>query len=244
MFYFGIDGCKDGWFCVSLGENGAWSYRVVSDAQTLGEYVSHASSVLIDIPVGLLDKGTEERQCDIEGRRLLRPKRSSSVFPAPARQTLQAVSYEQAQRFNRSSIGRGLSQQSWNIVPKIREINDLLLSKPSLQGVLRECHPELCFWALNGKSAMRYNKKKEEGRDERLAVLEMYFEPCHEVFEQASSLYLRRQVALDDIIDAMVCAVTARYGFNQYKTVPTDPERDIQGLPMEMVYWSSSNKDD
>ena len=37
--YIGIDGCRDGWFCVSLGENGDWSCRVISDAQSLGEYV-------------------------------------------------------------------------------------------------------------------------------------------------------------------------------------------------------------
>ena len=238
MNYLGVDGCKDGWFCVSLDEEGEWSYGVIPDAKSLGEFASHASTVLIDIPIGLLDKGTEERQCDKEARRLLTPKRSSSVFPAPARQTLQADSYEQAQQFNRSSIGRGLSQQSWNIVPKIREIDDLLISKPSLQGVVRECHPEVCFWALNYNIAMLYNKKKEEGRHERLAVLEKYFAPCRELFEQASSQYLRRQVALDDIIDAMVCAVTARYGFNQFKTVPALPSKDIHGLPMEMVYWS------
>ena len=237
MNYLGIDGCKDGWFCVSLNDNGDWSYRVIPNAKSLDEYVGHADSVLIDIPIGLHDSGTEERQCDKEARRLLTPKRSSSVFPAPARQTLQADNYEQAQQFNRSSIGRGLSQQSWNIVPKIREIDALLLSKPSLQGVLRECHPELCFWALNGTNAMLYNKKKEEGRHERLAVLENYFAPCHERFEQASSRYLRRQLARDDIIDAMVCAVTAKFGYNNYTTVPALPSTDMRGLPMEIVFW-------
>jgi len=238
MNYLGVDGCKDGWFCVSLSDKGGWSYHVIPDAKSLGEYARHASSVLIDIPVGLLDKGEEERQCDKQARRLLTPKRSSSVFPAPARQTLEAGSYEQAQQFNRSSIGRGLSRQSWNIIPKIREIDALLLSKPSLKGVIRECHPELCFWALNGNNAMRYNKKKEEGRHERLAVLEKYFAPCHELFDQASSQYLRRQVALDDITDAMVCAVTAKYGYNNYTTIPALHSKDIRGLPMEMVYWS------
>lgn len=238
MNYLGVDGCKDGWFCVSLGEGNDWAFRIFADAKSLGEYARHAHSVLIDIPIGLLDKGAEERQCDKDGRRLLRPKRSSSVFPAPARQTLQAGSYEQAQQLNRSSIGRGLSKQSWNILPKIRQIDELLLSNPSLLGVLRECHPEVCFWALNAKHAMLHNKKTGEGRHERLVVMEKYFESCHELFEQAASQYLRRQLALDDIVDAMVCAVTARYGFAQYKTVPLSPEHDTRGLAMEMVYWS------
>ena len=141
MNFLGVDGCRDGWFYVSLDDDGNWSYRVVPDAKSLAEYASNASSVLIDIPIGLLDYGEEERQCDKQARRLLRPKRSSSVFPAPARQTLQAASYEQAQQLNRSAIARGLSKQSWNIVPKIREIDELLSSKPSLRGVVLECHP-------------------------------------------------------------------------------------------------------
>lgn len=237
MKFIGIDACKDGWFCVSLDEDQGWSYRVIPDAQSLAEFVRHAGSVLIDIPIGLLDTGINERQCDKDGRKLLRPKRSSSVFPAPARQTLQASSYEEAQLINRNSNGRGLSQQSWGIVPKIREIDDLLLSQTLLQGVVRECHPELCFWALNGKQAMQYNKKKEQGKQERLSILEKYFEPCHQLFEQACSQFLRRQVAHDDIIDAMVCAVTAKHGYNNYCTVPALPEQDAHGLAIEMVYW-------
>ena len=238
MNFIGIDGCKDGWFCVTLNDTSDWSFCVIEDAKSLYEFVKHANSVLIDIPIGLLDKGTEERQCDKECRRFLRPKRSSSVFPAPARQTLQASSYEKAQLINRKSNGRGLSQQSWAIVPKIRDIDNLLSSNSSLQGIVRECHPELCFWALNGKAAMQFNKRKEEGKQERLAVLSKYFNPCHELFKQASFEYLRRQVAHDDIIDAMVCAVTAMHGFNNYSTVPHLPVRDAHGLAIEMVYWA------
>ncbi len=238
MKYIGIDGCKDGWFCVALGENDDWCFRVIKDMQSLAEFVNQASSVLIDIPIGLQDRGTDERQCDKDARKLLRPKRSSSVFPAPARQTLLASDYKHAQVINRQSNGRGLSQQSWAIVPKIREIDNLLSSNIHLQGLVRECHPELCFWALNDKVAMQYNKKKEQGRQERLTVLEKSFRQCHELFEQASSEFLRRQVAHDDIIDAMVCAVTAKYGYNNYKIVPPVPVYDINGLSMEMVYWS------
>lgn len=247
--YIGIDGCKDGWFCVFLGEDDEWVYSVVPDAAALGEIVGKVNSVLIDIPVGLLDKGPDERLCDKAARKLLGAKRASSVFPAPARQVLVASNYQEALDISRESTGRGLSQQAWAIVPKIREIDSLLSSRIELQGVMRECHPELCFWALNGQSSMKYNKKKEEGKQERLAVLERFFPQCHELYEQASSEFLRKQVAHDDIIDAMVCAVTSKYGYGNYSTVPTDPVRDVMGLPMEMVYWeenveASKNRDD
>ena len=236
MNYIGADGCKDGWFCVSLEDKG-WAFRVISDMQTLGEHFTHANSVLIDIPIGLLNSGTDERCCDTQARKLLKRPRSSSVFPAPASQSLRAIDYQDALIINRESTGRGLSKQTWAIVPKIRDIDNLLSTHNELKGVLRECHPELCFWALNGKSAMQYNKKTKEGKQERLAVLQQFFKPCYELFEQASSKFLRRQVAHDDIIDAMVCAVTAKFGYNNYTTVPPIPTRDIHGLPMEMVYW-------
>jgi predicted RNase H-like nuclease len=236
LTFIGIDGCKDGWFCVSLDESEDWSYRVVSSSQSLGEHIRHANCVLIDIPIGLLDSGADERQCDTRARQLLTWPRSSSVFPSPARQSLLANDYQQALTINRDSTGRGLSKQTWAIVPKIREIDNMLATYLDLQSVVRECHPELCFWALNGQSAMQYNKKVKAGKQERLAILQQYFKPCQQLFEQASAEFLRRQVAHDDIIDAMVCAVTAKLGYNDYRTIPPLPVKDTHGLPMEMVF--------
>lgn len=235
--YIGIDGCKDGWFCVSLADDNSWSYTVIADPRALLEYIGDAASVLIDIPIGLLDSGPGERQCDKQARALLKHPRSSSVFPAPARQSLLVNDYQQALKINRMATGRGLSRQSWGIVPKIREIDNLLSSRPVLQGVIRECHPELCFWALNDESAMIYSKKTEQGKQERLAVLAQFFKPCHQLFRQAAGQFLRRQVAHDDIIDAMVCAVTAKHGYHNYTSLPSCPQRDINGLAMEIVFY-------
>jgi predicted RNase H-like nuclease len=234
--FIGIDGCRAGWFCVILDEGDGWSYRVAPDAQAVGMFAVAADSVLIDIPIGLIDAGMGGRQCDREARRLLGRGRAASVFSAPARRTLAATGYPDALVRNQQATGRGLSKQAWNIVAKIREIDALLCDHQALRGVLREAHPELCFHALNGKQAMQFNKKKREGQQERLQVLQRYFPDCHALFEQAGRECLRREVASDDILDAMVCAVTARCGYGRYRTVPASPARDGQGLPMEIVY--------
>jgi predicted RNase H-like nuclease len=234
--FIGIDGCRVGWFCVILDDRDHWSFRVAPDEQGVGELAAGADSMLIDIPIGLCDSGPEGRDCDREARRLLGRGRASSVFSAPARRTLVANGYADALACNRQATGRGLSRQAWGIVPKIRAIDALLREQRTLRGVLRECHPELCFWALNGRRAMQYNKKQGQGQQERLAVLECYFPHCDELFELASEKFLRREVARDDIIDAMVCAVTAKLGYGRYQTVPVRPPRDTQGLPMEIVY--------
>jgi len=122
-------------------------------------------------------------------------------------------------------------------VPKIRQIDDLLHANKDLQGVIRESHPELCFWGLNGRQAMRCNKKQPQGQQERLRVLAGIFPQSRALFEQACAAYPRREVARDDIIDAMVCAVTARYGYGRYRTAPASAVLDGQRLPMEIVYY-------
>ncbi|TNF99842.1 MAG: DUF429 domain-containing protein [Gammaproteobacteria bacterium] len=239
--YVGVDGCKAGWFCVQLDDAENWAFDIVPDAIGLGKLSHDARLVLIDIPIGLLSNGPVERACDKQARKLL-GKRASSVFPAPSRQTLNCNTYPEALEVNRATIGRGLSRQAWNIVPKIREIDMLITSTPSLPGVLRECHPEVCFWALNNQQAMQYNKKKEQGIHERLDVLEPYFSPCRELYDEALKTFLRKQLARDDIIDAMVAAVTAKYGVDQLMTIPGKPMQDNTGLPMEMVYWYEHRK--
>lgn len=234
--FIGIDGCPAGWFCVVLDERDNWSCRIASDACGVEEQAAGTASLLIDIPIGLSDSGSDGRQCDREARRLLGRGRASSVFSAPARRTLAATGYADALELNRQATGRGLSMQAWGIVPKIAAIDALLCDNSALQGMLRECHPELCFWALNGNQAMQFNKKQEQGQQERFDVLEQYFPHCHALFDQACGEFLRRQVARDDIIDAMVCAVTAKVGYGGYRTLPARPPRDGQGLPMEIVY--------
>jgi diadenosine tetraphosphate (Ap4A) HIT family hydrolase len=79
------------------------------------------------------------------------------------------------------------------------------------------------------------SKKRREGFGERLRVLTLHFANAEACFAEARKLFTRKQVASDDILDAMVGAVTARYS-DCLRTLPDRPERDAFGLPMEMVY--------
>jgi predicted RNase H-like nuclease len=53
--------------------------------------------------------------------------------------------------------------------------------------------------------------------------------------------YPRKIVAADDILDALVCAITAQLS-SHWKTAPAEPERDSKGLAMEMVYCDMSSR--
>jgi predicted RNase H-like nuclease len=96
-------------------------------------------------------------------------------------------------------------------------------------------HPEVAFWALNQNAPMKYNKRKEPGLDERLTVLELHYTESATCFENARRAFMKSEVANDDIVDAMVGAVTAMKG-HQFSTLPAEPFSDDEGLTMEMVF--------
>ena len=235
--FAGIDGCRAGWFCVRLGEGDTWAFDLLEDSASISELARQSGCAFIDIPIGLPGNDAGERQCDREARRLLGPGRAASVFPAPARQTLAAGSYREAVACNRRLTGRGISRQTWGIAPKLREVDRLLRAERSLIGVLRECHPEVALLGLNGGQAMADSKKTAAGREQRLAVLSRFFPAATQLLARATASFLRRQVAIDDIIDAMANAVLARASRGRVRTLPACPPRDAHGIPVEMVYW-------
>ena len=100
---------------------------------------------------------------------------------------------------------------------------------------VRETHPEVCFWALNNHSAIRFNKKSRQGFNERQAILLKYCSYAEDIIKVAGQKYKQKEVARDDIIDALIAAVTARF-YPLLATLPEEVEYDTKGLPMEIVY--------
>jgi len=230
----GIDGCHAGWFAVAVEGDGALRWRCTGTLADLLAMERGVGLALIDIPIGLAEG---DRECDRLARRRLGCRRGS-VFAPPARDTLAARDYREALRINREHAGRGLSLQSWNIVPKIREVDALLQAQPALRGRLRESHPELAFAALNGGQPMPHNKRHCQGREERLCVLESRLPRVRAFLAEVLAATRRRDVAADDVLDATVLSVLARQGAERLATLPAQPPQDETGLAMEMVFWS------
>jgi predicted RNase H-like nuclease len=69
-----------------------------------------------------------------------------------------------------------------------------------------------------------------------MAVLRKHFPDSDKLVEKALRAYRRKQVAKDDILDALVAAVTGFLGKGHLISIPETPEFDLYGLPMEMVY--------
>ena len=93
----------------------------------------------------------------------------------------------------------------------------------------------MLFWGLNGGVAMK-NSKKKVGSDERLSVLLRFLPQTQEVCKHCTTTYRRSQLALDDVIDALVAALVGSIGGKTLRTLPSLPSRDPKGIPMEMLY--------
>ena len=230
----GVDGCKAGWLFVRSVEDQV-DFGVVTQLSELVPTGADPARIFVDIPIGLRDTSGEPRTCDQAARKVLGP-RASSVFPAPLRVVLQCTSHTEANALGKSTCGKGMSQQAFAIIPKIREVDELLRGSTTARQTIREVHPEICFWAFNGQSPMSNPKKKADGFAERMDLLDTIWPESKAVADKILAEFPRKHVARDDVADALVALATALAPQNRLRTLPPDPEIDAEGLPMEMVY--------
>ena len=230
----GVDGCKGGWFAVDIAAGGDWAIGIFTDIKSLWQQVYQSTSLmLIDVPIGL--PAQHPRSCDVAARKVLR-KRAASVFPVPCRKALQAPDYKSASNINFQETGKNISVQSWNISSRINEVDAFLSVTPEARERTRESHPEVCFWALNGGCPMQFNKKTAEGYRERTYLLQNLHPLSEGLVKSAGEKYRRKDVARDDILDALVLALTALSPPESIVTFPANPPLDDRQLAMEIVY--------
>lgn len=229
----GVDGCRAGWFYFRR-DGDVITHGVAQKIHALTDLMPERSRVFIDIPIGLVEHGPSGRGCDQAARQLLGRKRSS-VFSAPCRPVLAAKDYDEARTISLKAIGKKLSRQAFAIAPKIKEV-DTYLQNRTRAVTIREVHPEVCFWALNDRQVVLSSKKTEAGFRDRLTLLRRYLPETPSLVDEAMSTYRRKDVARDDILDALVALVAASVSGDSLRTLPPEPATDSRGLPMEIVY--------
>lgn len=230
----GVDGCRAGWFAVTLDcEGGEIEAAVYRSARDLIAATRASAVVAVDIPIGLPEAG--QRECDREARRLLGWPRRNSVFPSPIRPALRAADRLEASEITQSVDGRRVGVQAWAITSKIREMDTALQENLAIQSRVKEVHPEVSFWALAGGRPMQHSKKRKAGREERRALVEREFGDS--AIAPVRAGFLRRDVADDDILDAYAALWTAgRIAAGRAIALPRRPIRDSVGLLMEIRY--------
>jgi len=243
----GVDGCKAGWFVATTSVtmedetdvSCEFDLKGVFIAGTFTEVLSktlYCKLVCVDIPIGLSD-GDKRRECDGAARELLRGRRASSVFPSPIRPCLSAKDYKTACDIGFEHSGKKLSKQSFFLLDKIRQVDDLMT--PSLQSRVREVHPEISFCALNHNKPLQQYKKTVPGQAQRHNLLQR-------IFTDIDSILVRAPIsgcAMDDALDAIVATWTAGQAvIGKAKTLPENPELDSKGLRMEILYPACYNQ--
>jgi len=174
----------------------------------------------IDMPIGLSD--TAPRACDIAARKFL-GRGASSVFPAPPRAILQCTDYRTALALARSTTGRGITMQTFNITPKVAELDRLITSGSACRVV--EVHPECSFRILNAERPLP-PKKTAAGQGIRRQLLAAHFD-----LPTSSP----RGAALHDVLDAYaVLWSTLRFSSNEHRLFGNGQPDDL-GIPMRIV---------
>lgn len=276
MKLVGVDGCRAGWVAATA-EVADVSAQLLPEprfsivptfAALLDSVQGRRAVIAVDIPIGLpsgLPHGDYRRRADAEARAFLGPRRAASVFSAPCRATLAATSYREAceAEVRARGGGKGLSQEAYNIIPKIRDVDRVVT--PAHQAAIdgsarlwvREVHPEVAFAVMAGAGQRGHGLIHSKrgcnscrgsvcrGEADRLALLREYvpdFDP-RAVRQRLLRDYPRQPgrsgpvVGRDDLVDAVACLVAARRIASGCEvTLPTDgPEYDVRGLRMEIV---------
>ena len=208
---------------------------VAPDAPTLLSRLPVETVIGIDIPIGLPTH--DSRGAEREARALL-GRRRSSVFPVPLRaalgaRTLAQASVAQARVHHR---GKRLSVQSFAILPKIREVDALVLSNREVLQRVVEVHPEVSFCCWNHESPLADSKKTRLGRQFRAALIEAAWPGALARLTDGLRSQHRGQWAVDDLHDAFAALWSARrYAWGVHRVLPSVPEWDASGLPMRIV---------
>ncbi|RLI61352.1 MAG: DUF429 domain-containing protein [Promethearchaeia archaeon] len=244
--FVGVDGCHAGWIVATIYENSLINWEIFPSFKHIWskfeEPPLQASRIFIDIPIGLVTKGSLPRLCDQQARKALGRPRSSSIFSPPCRNALFAKDYAHANLINRKYTKKGLSIQAWNISSKILEINNFLHQNLLINRILWESHPEVCFWALNKKQRMIYNKKTKAGFIERKSLLVNFME-INDFFIEADLSFNKfspQQAQKDDYLDAWVLALTATGRGGVLRTFPDPPTFDDYNIPQRIAYLEVS----
>jgi predicted RNase H-like nuclease len=226
-FVAGMKSCRYGWVVVTV----EFDQEVVSEEHHLFSTIREALSLFprpgifaVSVPIGLLDESAKGgRECDRQARKILGTPRGNSIFSPPSRSSLNCSTFEQA-------LSSGLNRQSLAILPRVLEMDQVI--NPERQSWIKEAHPELSFYVMDGLRPMEERRKTIPGRKARMDLLKRFF---HQV-EEGSTRFTRKDVSPDDVLDAYAAAWTAMRVFKgEAGCIPENPIYDSKGV--EMAIW-------
>lgn len=206
----GADVWKNGWIAVVTVDGWIASIDAYDTMVELVVAEPDAEVIAVDIPIGL--PVAPPRPADSAARHFI-GARSSSVFPTPPRDILEAETYQDALRLSRKRYGIGLTAQSYSLRRRILETDDVARKDSRLI----EIHPEVTFRAMAG-TVLRWSKKSWNGYSERRRLLSGVGLSIPDQLPDSVG-----SVPVDDVLDAAAGAWTAkRYAAGDAETLPDE----------------------
>jgi len=234
----GIDGCKFGWIAACYEEV---TIKIFSTISELWNYYGNDYNFLIDMPMGLPSAQIPHRTCEEFARLILPREKKSSLFPVPCREAFEAITYPEANEMNRRVLGKGLTKQTWFIMPKIKTLDELLIKNEAAKLRFKESHPEIAFQLLNNGQPLVMGKKTNGGILERLAILQNHKPETERIYKDALLRFKRAEVAADDILDALCLSlmqtkIQEAWPSGICHTFPPQPATDSFAIEMAIYY--------
>jgi predicted RNase H-like nuclease len=225
------------WFAVGFDGN---EFDHAAAFDELGDlwarYEETTQQVLVDVPIGLIDEGSERRPCDRLAREVL-GSRASTVVAPPVREATRKRRYPAANRVHRRKTDSELGEAAFAISDAVAAVDLLLQNVPEARPVFAEAHPEVCFRAFAGEE-LAHDPDLAGGYAERMRTLAGHDRDAPPVVQAAGEAAGGAAVTVSDVLGAVALAYTARPGPAELRSLPPDPTTDAQGLPMRMVYRS------
>ncbi|MFB6304338.1 MAG: DUF429 domain-containing protein [Haloferacaceae archaeon] len=227
------------WLAVAFDRDGLEEAVVLDGVGDVwGRYDERAARILVDVPVGLVEEGTDERRCDALTRAALGP-RADAVVPPPVREATRKRRYPVADRTHERRTGRGLSRRAFARSDAVAAVDDLLGEVPEARDRVAESNPELCFRALAGEP-LAHPRRVAAGYAERMRTLAEFDPEAAPTVQSAAESTDGAEVTVADVLDAVVLGYAARPGPGSLRSLPADPPTDATGLPMRTCYRSEA----
>src|SRR5215472_12323188 len=196
MRVLGVDGCRAGWVGIVVDE-GHCEAMFAPKVAGLVASVGPVEGIGIDMPIGLLDRGS--RTADAAARARI-GRLGRSVFSTPPRRALSAEPFAAAVAESARLSGAGVSQQAYALRAKIFEVEEWL---PRSASPVWEVHPEVSFAVANG-AALSHSKRTWAGAEERRVIL-----AGQGLALQGPMLPGGASAGVDDVLDAAIAAWSA-----------------------------------
>lgn len=229
----GVDGCHFGWVVASRINENIPQIQLFEDFQCVLNSFADFDVIVVDMPIGLvsLRENNGRRKADTEAKCILsKVGRSGSIFYPPVQEVLDELSvqqtiyndenYKEACIVSKKKTGRLLSRQTFGLLKKIKEIDEI--DEKKMKNVW-EFHPEITWIKTCSIASISY-KKTREGYEQRLKCLcdrlGIIDEKLTSLIEQARKKHCK-DVAKDDILDALAGLLVAKRIFSgKSKTIP------------------------